>query len=175
MGERAAESTRWPRGQTWPWLFGGQVASLEERRVLNLQELLRRFRPLVVAPGRAGPTTVPVDRTADLMAELTDVFAAIDAIDDEAERVEEEARQRAGQAEAAARSGASQLTSSAHERAVTERATAYVQRRELHEDAIRLQLEAATKEARRIGRASRQRTPACVDHVLQCVLLGPPD
>lgn len=142
--------------------------------MLNLQELLRRFRPLVVAPGRAGPATVPVDRTADLMAELVDVFAAIDAIDDEAERVEEDARQRVGQSAVAAGSGATRLTSSALDRATTERAAAYAERRELHEGAIRLQLEAATREARRIKRTSRERTPACVDHVLRCVLLGPP-
>jgi hypothetical protein len=143
--------------------------------MLNLQDLLRRFRPLVVAPGRAGPATVPVDRTADLMAELADVFAAIDAIDHEAEWVEDDARQRAGQAEVAARLGATQLTSGARERAAAERASAYAERRELHEDAIHLQLEAATEEAHRIERASRERTPACIDHVLRCVLVGPPD
>ena len=143
--------------------------------MLNLQELLRRFRPLVVAPGRAGPATVPIDRTADLMAELVDVFAAIDAIDDEAERIEDDARQRAEQAELAARLHAGQLTSSAQERAASERAAAYAQRRNQHEDVIRLQLEAATEEAHRIEQASRERTPACIDRVLHCVLLGPPD
>jgi hypothetical protein len=143
--------------------------------MLNLQELLRRFRPLVVAPGRAGPATVPVDRTADLMAELADVFAAIDAIDDEAERVEADAHQRAGQAEVAARLGATQLTSSAQQMAAAERAAAYAERTALHQHAIHLQLEAATEEAHRIERASRERTPACIDHVLQCVLLGPPE
>ncbi|MGZ8437159.1 MAG: hypothetical protein ACXW4H_00345 [Candidatus Limnocylindrales bacterium] len=143
--------------------------------MLNLQELLRRFRPLVVAPGRAGPATVPVDRTADLMAELTGVFASIDAIDDEAERVEEDARHRAGQVEVAARSRATRLTSNASERAAAENAAAYAERRELHEDAIHLRLAAATEEARRIERTSRERTPACIDNVLRCVLLGPPD
>ena len=142
--------------------------------MLNLQELLRRFRPLVVAPGRAGPPTVPVDRTADLMVELSDVFAAIDAIDDEAERIEQDARQRAGQVEVAARSSATQLTSTALENVAAKRAAAYAERRELHEQAIRLRLEAATTEARRIERTSRERTPACADHVLRCVLLGPP-
>jgi len=143
--------------------------------MLNLKELLRRFRPLVVAPGRAGPAAIPVDRTADLMAELADVFAVIDAIDDEAERVEDDARQRVDQVEAVARLGATQLISSARETAAAERATAYAERRELHEDAIHLQLDAATEEAHRIERASLERTPACIDHVLRCVLLGPPD
>jgi hypothetical protein len=142
--------------------------------VLNLQDLLRRFRPLVVPPGRAGPATVPVDRTADQMAELADLLAAIDAIDDEAERVDDDTRQRASQAEAAAGLAATQLTSSAQERAAQERAKAYAERRQLHEDAIRLQLEAATEEGHRIERASRERMPASIDDVLRCVLLGPP-
>jgi hypothetical protein len=142
--------------------------------MLNLQGLLRRFRPLAVPLGRAGPATVPVDRTADHMAELADVFAAIDAIDDEAERVEDGARQRAHQAEASARTAETRLTSTARERAAAERAAAYVERRRLDEDAIRVQLEAATEEAHRIERASRARIPASIDNVLRCVLLSPP-
>jgi hypothetical protein len=142
--------------------------------MLNLQGLLRRFRPLAVPPGRAGPATVPVDRTADHMAELADVFAAIDAIDDEAEQVEGGARQRAHQAEASARAAESRLTSTARERAAAERAAAYVERRRLDADAIRVQLEAATEEAHRIERASRARIPASIDNVLRCVLLSPP-
>jgi hypothetical protein len=143
--------------------------------MLNLQELLRRFRPIVVAPGRAGPATIPIDRTADVMAELAGVFAEIDAIDDEAERIEHDARQLAGEAELAARRYAGQLTSSAQERAASERAAAYAERRDQHEDVIRIQLEAATEEAHRIERTSRERTPACIDRVLHCVLLGSPD
>lgn len=143
--------------------------------MLNFQELLRRFRPLVAPPGRAGLATVPVDRTADRMAELADVFAAIDAIDDEAERVEDDTRQRASQVEAAAGLAATRLTSSARERAAGERAAAYTERRELHEDTIRLQLETATEEAHRIERASRERMVALLDDVLRCVLLGSPD
>jgi hypothetical protein len=142
--------------------------------MLNLQGLLRRFRPLAVPLGRVGPATVPVDRTADHMAELADVFAAIDAIDDEAERVEDGARQRAHQAEASARAAETRLTSTARERAAAERAAAYVERRRLDEDAIRVQLEAATEEAHRIERASRARIPASIDNVMRCVLLSPP-
>ena len=101
-------------------------------------------------------------------------FAAIDAIDDEAERVEDDARQRAGQVEAAAGLAATRLTSSARERAAGERAAAYTERRELHEDTIRLQLETATEEAHRIERASRERMVASLEGVLRCVLEGPP-
>jgi hypothetical protein len=48
-----------------------------------LEDFLRRFRPLVAPPGQAGPGTVAVDGTTDLLAELSGVLSDIDRVEDE--------------------------------------------------------------------------------------------
>jgi hypothetical protein len=142
--------------------------------MLDLQELLRRFRPLVVPPGKAGPATVPVDRTADIMAELAGVFASIDEIEDEADRIEGEAGDRAREIAASSALEAARLTSVAQQRVPAERAAADAERRRLYEEATRVKLEAAEDEARRIERVARERGPNAIEGVLRCVLEGPP-
>ena len=142
--------------------------------MLDLQAFLRRFRPLVVPPGIAGPATVPVDRTADIMAELVEVLASIDEIEDEADRIEGEAKDRAHEIAAASALEAARLTSVAQQRAPAERAAADDERRRLHGEATRVQLEAAEDEARRIERVARERGPDAIEGVLRCVLEGPP-
>ena len=143
--------------------------------MLDLQELLRRFRPLVVPPGLAGPATVPVDRTADVMAELAGVLAAIDEIDDEADGIERAARERARQSLAAADLEAAQSVAGARARAPEERALAYARQRRLHQDAIDTRLAAAAGEANRIERIAGERTPGKIAEVLRCTLQGPSD
>jgi len=61
----------------------------------DLDRFLRRFRRLVAPPGRPRPAGVPLDREAALSDELAEVFAAIDAIQKEAEAIGKEGRKKA--------------------------------------------------------------------------------
>jgi hypothetical protein len=56
----------------------------------TLSQILRRFRP-AVTPGPAGPAAVPVDRVAEVEAELAAVFAALEPAVTAAREVREQA------------------------------------------------------------------------------------
>jgi hypothetical protein len=142
--------------------------------MLDLERFLRRFRPFVIAPGMAAPATVPVDRTADIMAELARLLASIDEIEDECDRIEAEAEDRSREVAMSANLEAARLASDAQEMASTEHAAACAERRRFHEDAIRARRQIAEREARRIERTARDRIPDVVDEVRRCVLEPPP-
>lgn len=76
----------------------------------RVRDLLLRFRP-TGAPGPAGPSGVPVDRTGELAAELAPVLAALAATEEECTALVEEGRREAGarRAHAAARADAMRL------------------------------------------------------------------
>ncbi|MDR6864782.1 hypothetical protein [Phycicoccus sp. 3266] len=76
----------------------------------RVRDLLLRFRP-TGAPGPAGPSGVPVDRTGELAAELATVLAALAATEEECTALVEEGRREAGarRAHAAARADAMRL------------------------------------------------------------------
>ncbi|HET8769051.1 MAG TPA: hypothetical protein VFM86_17125, partial [Pedococcus sp.] len=79
----------------------------------RVRDLLLRFRP-TGTPGPAGPAGVPVDRSAELAAELAPVLAALAATEAECTALVEEGRRAAGakRAAAAARADALRLGAS---------------------------------------------------------------
>jgi hypothetical protein len=137
-----------------------------------LEDFLRRFRPLVAPPGLAGPSAVPVDRTADLLAELAGVLEAVDRVEDEIARLEATARTDAGNRIASGRAESARSIARASELAPQERAAAYDERRTAGESEIRGEIEAARREARRIRRQASARLPELADIVVHRLLDG---
>jgi hypothetical protein len=135
-----------------------------------LEDFLRRFRPLVAPPGLAGPGAVPVDRTADLLAELAGVLAAIDGVEDEVARMEAVARVEADERTASGRAEGARLIAQASELAPRERATVYAEHRRAGESEIRSQIEAAGREALQIRRKASERLPELTDTVVHRLL-----
>ena len=139
----------------------------------RLEDFLRRFRPLAAPPGLAGPSTIPADRTADLLAELAALLSAIDRIEDEVARLEATARSEADERLASGRAEAARLTTQASERAPQERAATYAERHRAGESEVRHELEGAEREARRIRRVASARTPEMIEAVLHRLLEAP--
>jgi hypothetical protein len=138
-----------------------------------LEELLRRFRPIVAPPGRAGATAIPVDRGAELIDELREVLAAVDPIEAEVARIESTARTAVDDLLESGRTQAARSTALAIDRAPGERAAAYAARRRAGEIAMRRELEAAEQEARRILAVARERIPELTEVVLGRILESP--
>lgn len=116
---------------------------------------------------------VPADVGSGLAGELAPVFAALDSLEEEGERVREEARIRAARRLAAARDEAESRAAGHRERAEAEREEVARERRhagvtEAHE--LRAAVE---EEARRIAEVARVRTPGLVAEVVDCVKGGP--
>ncbi len=86
-------------------------------------------------PGRPGLAGVPTDHEAQVADELRDVFAAIDAIEDETRRIRTEAQERAERRRAESEAEAERILADAIRGAEQVRADAAARhRRDLDED-----------------------------------------
>jgi hypothetical protein len=132
-----------------------------------LDDLLRRFRPIVAPPGRAGAGAVPVDRASELLAEIAGVLAAIELIEDDAERLGATSRAEAEARLEHGRAVAAQVITAARDQAPHERRAAYGERYRAGEVRIQRELEGAEREAQRIRRVARTRTPQLADAIVE--------
>lgn len=129
----------------------------------DLSKYLRRFRRLVSPPGRPGPIAVPADRSARAADELEAVFQAVDAIQEEAERIRDESAEQARGKDAEAEDEAKRILSQARDRAEQVRA----QEASRHREDIEKEAQSALDEARREARRIRERTQDKLDSMAQ--------
>lgn len=120
-------------------------------RMPGTRDLLRRFRRIAAPPGQASSATVPVDRPAERFAELADVFAAMDEIDAEIERVEREGAAEAARILDEGRAATERILAEADERAEVARSEAAATRRRSRQEEIDTMLVVAEGEAREIA------------------------
>jgi hypothetical protein len=143
------------------------------------RDLLRRFRRVAAPPGRAAAATVPVDRLEELSAELAPVFGAMDAIEEEIDRVEREGEENAARIRDEGRATAERILADARERAEVARSEAAATRRRSREEEIGAMLSAAEEQAREIaGRADGRIEDGVVrvlDALMGAATSPPPD
>lgn len=116
---------------------------------------------------------VPADLGVELAAELVPLFAALDSLEVEGERVREDARVRAARRLAAARDEAEGRAAGFRERAEAEREEVANERRHAGATEAHELRAAADEEARRIAGVARARMPGLVAEVVDCVKGGP--
>jgi vacuolar-type H+-ATPase subunit H len=141
--------------------------------VPRVRDLLYRFRP-AGAPGAAAAAGVPVDRRADLTAELEPLFARLASTEEECSRIRERGRDEAEAIRRRAAERAQAIVAAADARTQAERdsATARLwQRGETESSAL---LAAAQQEAAAVRERAAERMPTHVARVLESVrdLLG---
>ena len=134
------------------------------------RDLLRRFRRIAAPPGRAASATVPVDRPSELSVELAAVFAAMDEIDEEIERMEREARVEMEQILAEGRASAERILAEAQERAEVVRSEAAASRRRSREEEISSMLSVAEQEAGEITGRSVARIEVGVARIMDALM-----
>lgn len=116
---------------------------------------------------------VPADPGSVLAAELAPLFAALDDLEEKAERLRADAGVRAARRVAAARDEAEGRAARDRELAEAERDDVARERRHAGAREARELQAAAEAEARRIAEAARRRMPALVAEVVSCVKEGP--
>jgi vacuolar-type H+-ATPase subunit H len=139
----------------------GQLCNRSSVRPVST--ILDRFRRSVAAPPPAGD---------DLLRELGPLFAALDEVEEEGDRLRAEARAEAERRLDAARKEAARIAATYAERAEAERSRTADERRRAGEREARAVLEAADKEARLIRDAGSKRIPELVAAVVACVKEG---
>ncbi|SDN50066.1 hypothetical protein SAMN04487981_105259 [Streptomyces sp. cf386] len=134
----------------------------------GFRDFLTRFRP-AASPGRAAPSGVPADRSAELRAELAPPLALL-------EQAEAEARTVRKRAEAAAAVRRQRAERQAEAIVAAARAEADRVRERAAEEALRVAegeaaalLAEAEREAVDVRDRARSRTPALADRVLVLV------
>ena len=140
----------------------------------RLRDVLYRFRP-AGTPGRASAAAVPVDRAADLIAELEAVFATLTPVESSCDDMVQAARATAATTTAAAAAEADRVVARAHERVGAERARAGQQARErLAADSAAV-MAAAGAEVDQHRLRTNALLPGYVDRVVASLspLLGP--
>jgi len=130
-----------------------------------LRSFLDRFRRV------AG---VPAAVTDDIAAELAPLFAALGDLEQEAAGIERSAAEGAATRAHGATEEIQQITSDAEGQAEAERADAIKAGRRAAEAEAAKIIRVAEIEAERIRSEGRQRLPALVAEVLECVQEGPP-
>lgn len=130
-----------------------------------LRSFLDRFRRV------AG---VPAAVTDDLAAELAPLFAALDDLEVEAAGIEQSAAEAAANRAHGASEEIQQIKSDAAGQAEAERADGIKAGRRAAEAEAAKIIRVAEIEAERIRSEGRQRLPALVAEVLECVEEGPP-
>lgn len=128
----------------------------------DLDRYLRRFRRLVSPPGRPATAGAPSDREVGLRDELGDVFAAVDAVQGEAEQLLEDARREAEHRRAEAGDRAARIVAEAREDAERERTEAARAWR----DRVERDLSDARQEADRQVTEVRTRTDERIEGVV---------
>ncbi len=125
--------------------------------------ILDRFRRAAAVPAAAGD---------ELAAELVPLFAALDEVEEEREKLRTEAAGAAEKRLAAARSEAAVIVAKAREEAAGARAQTEAEAREAASRESEALVERAEAEARRIGEAGSDRIPALAADVAACVKEG---
>ena len=135
----------------------------------GFRDFLTRFRP-AASPGRAAPSGVPADRSAELRAELAPPLALL-------QKAEAEARAVGEQADAAAASRRREAERQAEEMVAAARAEARRVQARTAEQVLRAAegqaaalLAEAEREAVAVRDRARSRTPELADRVLALVL-----
>ena len=137
-------------------------------------DILRRFRFHGV-PGAPAPAGVPVDRTAEIEAELTPVFSLLEAAQFRATALVEEATAETAHRRAAADEQARAILAEARSQADAARAESAAVRLAQAEGQRRALAEGARHEVERIARVCADRTPELVEELVRRVFsLGEP-
>ncbi|KUL22186.1 hypothetical protein [Streptomyces regalis] len=135
----------------------------------GFRDFLTRFRP-AASPGRAAPSGVPADRSAELRAELTPPLALLDQTEAEARTIREQADADASSLRDKAERQAEATVAAAHEEARHVRAHAAEQVRRAAEGEAAALLAEAERAAVAVRDRARSRTPVLADRVLALVL-----
>jgi hypothetical protein len=122
--------------------------------------ILDRFRRAAAVPAAAGD---------ELARELAPLFAALDAVEREGDKLRAQAERAAERRLAQARADAARIGARAQEDAEAERARAEAAARRAAADESGSLLAAAEAEATRIGEAAAARAPELVREVVACV------
>jgi hypothetical protein len=132
--------------------------------VAGVGEILRRFRFHGV-PGAPATAAVPVDRGAELEAELAPVFSALEGAEARAAEIVAVATDEADRERTAAARQGQQVLVGARGRAGVVRAAAAASRLAQAETERARILQAAADEARRVEQLARERTPSLAEEV----------
>lgn len=136
--------------------------------MVRARDLLARFRPLGT-PGPAAPPGVPVDRVAELAAELRPVFDALAGVEAECAARRAEARRTAEEGRARAAEQARALVESAQRDADVVRAEAAARGRALAAREWAATEATAEREAARIRDDADARVGPLVERVVTAV------
>lgn len=134
----------------------------------RVRDILYRFRP-AGAPGAAGEAGVPVDRAADLAAELEPLFAQLADTEAECAALVEQARGNAVRRRARDAKSAESVVAVAREHADVERAAAATVARQLDQPGLASVLVAAQAEAEALRLRAAARIPVEVARVVEVV------
>ncbi|EKX64131.1 hypothetical protein Sipo8835_11115 [Streptomyces ipomoeae] len=134
----------------------------------GFRDFLARFRP-AASPGRAAPSGVPVDRSAELHAELAPPLALLEQAEEEAQAVRERADATAASRRREAERQAEEIVAEARAQAGRVRAHAAEQVLRAAEGEAAALLTEAEREAVAVRDRARNRTPALAEHVLALV------
>ncbi len=140
-----------------------------EVTVAAVGDILRRFRFHGV-PGAPAPAGVPVDRTAEIEAELAPVFALLEAAQVGATTLVEEATADTARRHAAAAEQARALLVEARSQADAARAQSAAVRLAQAQGQSRALAEGARREVERIALVCAERTPHLVEELVRRVL-----
>jgi NACalpha-BTF3-like transcription factor len=124
---------------------------------------------MVAPPGRPGRRAVPIEGPRDVEEELAPILEGIDQIADEADRIRQDARQRAGARDIKAREESEAILEEARQRAAAARAEAAADRTRLSEEEIALVEAQARAETEMISQAAADRLPRLVERVVEQV------
>jgi hypothetical protein len=127
--------------------------------VPSVREFLERLRPSGT-PGAPSAAGVPVDRVAEVAAELRPLFDALDSVQADAERIRQEATDEAKRIREDGTERARALLADATQRAGAERAAAAAAVEAKREVVVQAILESAQARAREITANATARMPA---------------
>jgi hypothetical protein len=136
--------------------------------VTGFRDFLTRFRP-AAAPGRAAPSGVPADRSAELRAELAPPLALLEQAEVEARALRERAEAAAAARRRSAERQAKAIVAASRAEAARVRERAAEQALRAAEGEAAALLAEAEREAADVRDRARSRTPALADRVLALV------
>lgn len=135
----------------------------------GFRDFLTRFRP-AASPGRAAPTGVPADRSAELRAELAPPLSLFERTEAEARSVREQAAETAASRRREAERQAEAVVAKAREEARRVRARAAEQVLRTAESRAAALLAEADREAAAVQDRAGDRMPGLVDRAVALVL-----
>lgn len=130
----------------------------------SVREFLERLRPSGT-PGAPSAAGVPVDRVAEVAAELQPVFDALDSVQADAERIRQQAAEQAKRLREDGNERAQSIAADATQRASAERAAAAAAVEARREMVVHGILDTAHLRADDIARSAEERMPAFAGEV----------